>query len=536
MMAKDQLSLAAESILDDVDMRPGKVIARTSSEGREWAAFSICSDVPVSKRLALHSIVAENMALNRAIGAVIGMCVGDSVGAPLEFLAVTDSEGKDSHHYYSLSKNSYKGAWNKFGLVKGQWTDDASMGLCLADSLISKGGTYDGSDVRCRYHTWWFHGYNNAFRLDADREGSVGLGGIIGASLQACQPGETPPVFFVNGKEDAGIGTLMRLAPLAVCRHLDVESARRDAARSSLATHPGPLAAECCGFLAHLLVRAIHAPWPSKPPTTSSLSAAASSLFESLRVGDAPKGSPVSSAAAFLEATALEYEGVLEERLRSLRKLEERSSEKEEKLGAHEEGSVSKPLVDLLRLLRSSEKDESTERCWNWKSPSLKIHATIASRGQDYNGYPVLPGYFGSFCCDGLAMALWSVYHTKSFDTAIERCVNLLGDADSTAAVCGQIAGAIYGVEGVGNSFIKELEVWDGGDTKLKAGLLYHLASKHAMEEASIGATATDRHSKAVSATMPVPAPRSSGPSLKDEEKTPGNNRGFDNRKDCNSM
>ena len=33
---------------------------------------------------------------------------------------------------------------------------------------------------------------------------------------------------------------------------------------------------------------------------------------------------------------------------------------------------------------------------------------------------------------------------TSTFDAAIERCVNLLGDADSNGAICGQIAGAMY--------------------------------------------------------------------------------------------
>ena len=36
---------------------------------------------------------------------------------------------------------------NKFKLDAGQWTDDTSMALCLADSLL-KCGALDGSDVR----------------------------------------------------------------------------------------------------------------------------------------------------------------------------------------------------------------------------------------------------------------------------------------------------------------------------------------------------------------------------------------------------
>merc|ERR1719197_838806 len=73
---------------------------------------------------------------------------------------------------------------NAFGLARGQWTDDASMGLCMADSLIMRRG-YDGTDMRIRFWCWWNRGYNNAFRKDPRRTGSVGLGGNISKSLDA---------------------------------------------------------------------------------------------------------------------------------------------------------------------------------------------------------------------------------------------------------------------------------------------------------------------------------------------------------------
>lgn len=54
---------------------------------------------------------------------------------------------------------------NKFFLQMGQWTDDCSMGLTIADSLIVK-RAYDGSDIRMRFWNWWNCGYCNAFRKD----------------------------------------------------------------------------------------------------------------------------------------------------------------------------------------------------------------------------------------------------------------------------------------------------------------------------------------------------------------------------------
>ena len=80
---------------------------------------------------------------------------------------------------------------------------------------------------------------------------------------------------------------------------------------------------------------------------------------------------------------------------------------------------------------------------------------------------------------DGLAIALHSVYHTSSFGEAIEKCVNFLGDADSTGAVAGQIAGAFYGYSKINKKFIENLQKWDDGDIALRGVLLYELGSSY---------------------------------------------------------
>merc|ERR1719401_1788057 len=103
-----------------------------------------------------------------------------------------------------------------------------------------------------------------------------------------------------------------------------------------------------------------------------------------------------------------------------------------------------------MKQLVNSKPVNATESCWNWKADILDISGTLEARGKEYNGYPVSAGYFGSFCMDGLAMALWAVYHSTSFDDAVARCVNLLGDADSHGSIAGQLAGAIYGYAAIG--------------------------------------------------------------------------------------
>jgi hypothetical protein len=170
---------------------------------------------------------------------------------------------------------------------------------------------------------------------------SVGLGGNIANSLRQIEDltrvGQPiPPRFDAGGKEDAGNGSIMRLAAIPLRFHGDVALARERSYESSLTTHPGPMAAEACAFMAHVIVRALHR--PAAPETTT--------------------------AAQFLDACCREYLTVL---------------------GAEPVGAKGQ----LARLLRSDEAADSLERCWNWRAPDLDLEGTVHRRGKTYNGYPV---------------------------------------------------------------------------------------------------------------------------------------------------
>jgi len=117
--------------------------------------------------------------------------------------------------------------------------------------------------------------------------------------------------------------------------------------------------------------------------------------------------------------------------------------------------------------------ENSTERSWNWKSKSLEINKTLRRRGRSYNGYPVSRGYYGAYSMDGLAVALYCVYHTTTFADAVQRVVNFLGDADSTGAIVGQLAGAIYGYERIPPHLLNALKQWDDESITLRAIMLY---------------------------------------------------------------
>ena len=87
---------------------------------------------------------------DRFIGALIGLAVGDAVSAatqyrrPGSFTPVGDMLGG-----------------GPFDLPRGGWSDDTSMALCLADSLLARSG-FDARDQMERYRRWQTEGYLSA--------------------------------------------------------------------------------------------------------------------------------------------------------------------------------------------------------------------------------------------------------------------------------------------------------------------------------------------------------------------------------------
>ena len=85
--------------------------------------------------------------ISRYRGSLLGLAVGDALGTTLEFKSpgtftpITDMVGG-----------------GPFNLEPGEWTDDTSMALCLAESLIEK-EKFDPSDQMQRYLKWSREGY-----------------------------------------------------------------------------------------------------------------------------------------------------------------------------------------------------------------------------------------------------------------------------------------------------------------------------------------------------------------------------------------
>jgi len=72
--------------------------------------------------------------IERYRGALLGLAAGDAVGTTLEF--------REPGSFTPI--NDMVGG-GPFGLAPGEWTDDTSMALCLAESLVECSG-FDPAD------------------------------------------------------------------------------------------------------------------------------------------------------------------------------------------------------------------------------------------------------------------------------------------------------------------------------------------------------------------------------------------------------
>ena len=176
--------------------------------------------------------------LDRFAGALVGLAVGDALGTTLEF-----------KHPGSFRPIDDMVGGGPFGLAPGQWTDDTSMAMCLAESLIER-GRFDPTDQMERYVRWWREGHwsSTGRCFDIGRT----TVGALSAFLRSANPyaGST-------AERSAGNGSLMRLAPVPMFFEDDAERAIAMAGESSRTTHGTAMAVDACRYFAALLIGAL---------------------------------------------------------------------------------------------------------------------------------------------------------------------------------------------------------------------------------------------------------------------------------------
>jgi ADP-ribosyl-[dinitrogen reductase] hydrolase len=176
----------------------------------------------------------------RCTGSLLGLAVGDALGTTNEFR----SPG-------SFTPLMGIVGGGPFGLKPGQWTDDTSMALCLADSLIARNG-FDAKDQMDRYVRWWKHGENSVTGRCFDI--GITTSSALGRYLRTSDPFSGDP-----DPQTAGNGSLMRLAPVVIFYRAEPkETAMHWAMESSRTTHAAPQALAACAEWAKLTSLALH--------------------------------------------------------------------------------------------------------------------------------------------------------------------------------------------------------------------------------------------------------------------------------------
>jgi ADP-ribosylglycohydrolase len=173
-----------------------------------------------------------------ALGAVVGLAVGDALGAPVEFLKPGS--------FPPITAYREGGILN---LPSGCWTEDTALALCLAESLIAC-GEVDPADQLRRYVRYWREGYQAPTGVCLD------IGTTTRRSLEAFLRTEATEAAPVAGLIP-GNGSLVRAAPVAIFFAGDPERTVAEAAAMSRTTHSSPESVDACRYFAGLLSGAI---------------------------------------------------------------------------------------------------------------------------------------------------------------------------------------------------------------------------------------------------------------------------------------
>jgi hypothetical protein len=175
---------------------------------------------------------------DRFRGALLGLAVGDALGAPAEFL--TELEVRDR---WGVLDEMVGGGCHD--VAPGEVTDATEMMLALADSLVAL-GEFDPQDVVDRYRAWFAAGPSDVSLTTR----------TVMLALAAGTPWDLAArrAYEVLGFPTAGNGSVMRCAPLALRFFNDPDTRRRVSLRESRLTHYDSLAGWSCVALNELLV------------------------------------------------------------------------------------------------------------------------------------------------------------------------------------------------------------------------------------------------------------------------------------------
>lgn len=174
---------------------------------------------------------------DRYTGSLLGLAVGDALGAPIEF--------SPPGTFQSITGMRAGGPFN---LQPGQYTDDTAMALCLAESLLAR-RSFDPIDQLQRYLRWYRQGYLSSTGDCFD------IGNTTRHSLEDFE--RTGEPFRLPGGLKGGNGSIMRLAPVALAFASQPAAAIHWCGESARTTHNFTECVDSCRLLGALIIGAL---------------------------------------------------------------------------------------------------------------------------------------------------------------------------------------------------------------------------------------------------------------------------------------
>ncbi|KAL8943991.1 MAG: hypothetical protein Q9216_000700 [Gyalolechia sp. 2 TL-2023] len=189
-------------------------------------------------------LAAPLSAAARIRGSLYGVAVCDALGAPVEFC------GRGT--FPPVTGLQYNA---NFDLPPGCWTDDTSMTLCLAPSLVDNKGNFVPQDQVKKYIRWFQKGYMSSVGecFDIGNATQHALRIWTETSAEQMEQGQMDVDKALKKKTQCGNGSLMRVSPIALVFHGDPSRAIEYPALSSQVTHPYPTNAEACKIYTKLV-------------------------------------------------------------------------------------------------------------------------------------------------------------------------------------------------------------------------------------------------------------------------------------------
>ena len=181
------------------------------------------------------------MNTDKGIGMFVGLAIGDALGAVLEF-----QEPREPENYVRCY---LEGGAHKASI--GEWTDDTSMALAMAKSLLEK-KSFDANDIMSKFCKWYKGGEFSPRGKCFDIGGTTAI--ALSSYLHEIVKDEyvLQPYRGRTAHDSSGNGALMRLAPVIMVAQ-DPYHAMQLATQQTLLTHGSNICVDYSVMLAEEL-------------------------------------------------------------------------------------------------------------------------------------------------------------------------------------------------------------------------------------------------------------------------------------------